>query len=50
MSRGRAIIWISFFTTAFVSGGSQYGFGLFDRPLEEEFGWSRTEINVSLSI
>ena len=50
ISRGWAIIWVSFFTTAFVSGGSQYGFGLFVTPLEKEFGWSRTEINVSLSI
>lgn len=50
MSRGWAIVWASFFTSAFVSGGSQYGFGLFVTPLEEEFGWSRTQINVSLSI
>ncbi len=50
MSRGWAIVWVSFFTTAFVSGGSQYGFGLFVKPLEDAFGWSRTEINVSLSI
>jgi MFS family permease len=50
MSRGWAIVWAAFFTTAFVSGGSQYGFGIFVKPLEEEFGWSRTEINISLSI
>ncbi len=50
ISRGWSIVWVSFFTTAFVSGGSQYGFGLFVKPLEDAFGWSRTEINVSLSI
>jgi MFS family permease len=50
MSRGWAIVWASFFTTAFVSGGSQYGFGIFVAPLEEEFGWTRTQINISLSI
>jgi MFS family permease len=50
MSRGWAIIWASFFTTAFASGGSQYGFGMFVEPLEQEFGWSRTQINLSLSI
>jgi MFS family permease len=50
MSRGWAIIWASFFTTAFASGGSQYGFGLFVEPLEQEFGWTRTQINLSLSI
>jgi MFS family permease len=50
MSRGWAIVWASFFTTAFASGGSQYGFGMFVQPLEQEFGWTRTQINLSLSI
>jgi MFS family permease len=50
LSRGWAIVWASFAATAFASGGSQYGFGIFVRPLEEEFGWSRTEINLSLSL
>ena len=50
MSRGWAIVWASFFTTAFASGGSQYGFGMFVEPLEQEFGWTRTQINISLSI
>ncbi len=50
ISRGWAIIWASFFTTAFASGGSQYGFGMFVEPLEQEFGWTRTQINLSLSI
>lgn len=50
MSRGWAIVWVAFGATAFSSGGSQYGFGMFVKPLTEEFGWSRTEINLSLSI
>ncbi len=31
-------------------GTAQFAFGLFILPLEEEFGWSRTQVNVSLSI
>ncbi len=50
IGRGWAIVYASFFATAFASGGAQYGFGIFVKPLEEEFGWSRTEINLSLSI
>jgi MFS family permease len=50
ISRGWAIVWVAFASTAFTSGGAQYGFGIFVRPLTEEFGWSRTEINLSLSI
>ena len=50
MTRGWAIVYASFFATAFASGGSQYGFGMFVRPLQDEFGWSRTQINISLSI
>ncbi len=30
-------------------GAAQYAFGLFVPPLEEAFGWSRTEISASLS-
>ncbi len=30
-------------------GMLQYSFGVFVAPLEEEFGWSRAEVNVSLS-
>ena len=29
---------------------AQFAFGLFILPLEDEFGWTRTQINVSLSI
>ena len=28
----------------------QYSFGVFITPLEDEFGWTRTEVNVSLSL
>ena len=33
-----------------VLGMAQFAFGLFILPLEEEFGWSRTQVNLSLSI
>ena len=38
-----------FTSTAIVIGVSQYAFGLFIPPLEETFGWTRTEISASLS-
>ncbi|MDA1258490.1 MAG: MFS transporter [Chloroflexi bacterium] len=31
-------------------GTAQFAFGVFILPLEEEFGWSRTQINVSLTL
>ena len=31
-------------------GTVQFAFGFFVTPLEEEFGWTRTQVNVSLSI
>ena len=31
-------------------GTVQFAFGFFIEPLEEEFGWTRTQVNVSLSI
>ena len=33
-----------------ILGTVQFAFGFFIEPLEEEFGWSRTQVNVSLSI
>jgi len=33
-----------------VLGTVQFAFGFFIEPLEEEFGWTRTQVNVSLSI
>ncbi len=39
-----------FLATAVTVGGSQYSFGHFVEPLQEAFGWSRTEIGLSLSL
>ena len=38
-----------FFAAAIGTGAGQYGFGIFIEPLEETFGWTRTQINLSLS-
>ena len=35
---------------AFVTTGARSSFGIFIIPLEEEFGWSRTQINLSLTL
>ena len=47
--RGTFIVAILFSSTAIGVGVSQYAFGLFIVPIEETFGWSRTEISASLS-
>ena len=47
--RGALIIAIVFSSTAIAVGVSQYAFGLFIVPIEETFGWTRTEISASLS-
>ena len=47
--RGTLIIAVVFSSTAIGVGVSQYAFGLFIAPLEETFGWTRTEISASLS-
>ena len=39
-----------FLASAVTVGGSQYSFGHFVEPLQETFGWSRTEIGLSLSL
>ncbi|MBF2761309.1 MAG: MFS transporter [Ectothiorhodospiraceae bacterium AqS1] len=49
ISRGPFVIAVLFTSTAIAIGVSQYAFGLFILPLEEEFGWTRTQIGVSLS-
>ncbi len=41
-----AVLFICFTLTV---GILQYSFGVFVSPLEEEFGWTRAEVNVSLS-
>ena len=47
--RGAFIVAIVFSSTAVAVGVSQYAFGLFIVPIEETFGWTRTEISASLS-
>ena len=47
--RGPLIVAVLFSSTAIAVGASQYAFGLFIVPLEEAFGWTRTEISASLS-
>ena len=47
--RGALIIAVVFSSTAIGVGVSQYAFGLFIAPIEETFGWTRTQISASLS-
>ena len=47
--RGALIIAVVFSSTAVAVGVSQYAFGLFIVPIEETFGWTRTQISASLS-
>ena len=47
--RGTLVIAVVFSSTAIAVGVSQYAFGLFIVPIEETFGWSRTQISASLS-
>ena len=47
--RGTLIISVIFSSTAIAVGVSQYSFGLFIAPIEETFGWTRTQISASLS-
>jgi MFS family permease len=46
---GYAIVSVVFLSAAIGIGTAQYAFGLFISPLEETFGWTRTEISASLS-
>ena len=48
--RGWAIAAACFFASAIAVGGSQYSFGHFVEPLENSFGWTRTQIGLSLSL
>lgn len=41
---------VLFLCFTLVVGILQYSFGVFVTPLEEEFGWSRTEINISVAL
>ena len=47
--RGTWIVTVVFISTAISVGTGQYAFGLFIEPLEQAYGWSRTEISASLS-
>ena len=47
--RGWWIVSAIFLASAFTVGSDRYAFGLFVEPLEETFGWSRTQISASLS-
>ena len=47
--RGWWVVSAPFLIAAVGTGAGQYGFGLFVEPLEREFGWSRAQINLSLS-
>ena len=47
--RGALVVAVVFSSTAIGVGVSQYAFGLFIAPIEETFGWSRTEIGAALS-
>ncbi len=46
---GWAIVAIVFASMSVAVGTGQYAFGVFIEPLEEQFAWSRAQINVSLS-
>ena len=47
--RGWWAVGALFLSTSVYIGSSQYAFSLFIEPLEESFGWSRTQITASLS-
>ena len=47
--RGWWVVSAPFLAAALGTGAGQYGFGIFIEPLEETFGWSRSQISASLS-
>ena len=48
--RGWIVAAVSFLSIGGSIGFAQYGFGLFIVPLQEEFGWTRTQINFALTL
>ena len=48
-ARAWAIVAVVFLSMASSIGAAQYAFGMFVAPLEETFGWTRTQISASLS-
>ena len=47
--RGWWVVSVPFLAAALGTGAGQYGFGIFIEPLEQAFGWSRSQISASLS-
>ena len=47
--RGWWVVSVPFLAAAIGTGAGQYGFGIFIEPLEDTFGWSRSQISASLS-
>ena len=47
--RGWWVVTAPFLVATVATGAGQYGFGMFYEPLEEAFGWSRSQISLSLS-
>jgi sugar phosphate permease len=47
--RGYPIAFVVFLSTGLSVGMAQYAFGEFAGPLKEEFGWSQTQLNLSLA-
>ena len=47
--RGWWVVSVPFLAAALGTGAGQYGFGIFIEPLEETFGWNRSQISASLS-
>ena len=48
--RGYQIALVAFLSTGLSIGMSQYAFGQFANPLQEEFGWTKTQLNGALSL
>ena len=49
LNYGWLVVAAAFWATGLTIGTGQYAFGVFVEPLEEEFGWTRTQINAVLS-
>jgi sugar phosphate permease len=48
--KGWVVVAVSFLSIGGSIGFAQYGFGLFIVPLQEEFGWTRTQINFAITL
>lgn len=47
--RGYVVALLSFLSTGLAIGMTQYSFGEFAAPLQSQFGWNQTQLNLSLS-